>query len=104
MKISIKELRQTIKSMLTEMPYGPSKHPVKFNLMSHGPSAKFDPVRDSEEDVYDAAQIAFGQIAHDLGVDDLSDDGFLDWLGDHLSDARVPDDMIDRMLAKFQRR
>lgn len=41
----------------------------------------------------------FAEVAHDLGVDDPSDEAFEQWCQDHLSDEGCPDNIIDALFS-----
>ena len=64
---------------------------------------KVDPEKITEDDVYRACRILLNDVASDLGVDSADDDAFQDLAGDRMSDAGVPEDMIDRVLARLKK-
>lgn len=49
--------------------------------------------------------VFFQQMAGDLGleIEDLSDPGFMDYLGDTLSDKKTPVDVIDRIMDNIEK-
>lgn len=86
-----------LKRMISE-----ASGPRRFSLGgSRGGPVRFDPARDTIGDVMHAAMQEFGGVGADLGVEDVREGAWLDYVGDKLSDAGVPDDMIDQVQAKF---
>lgn len=65
--------------------------------------SKFDPGKHTENDVYGACRGLLNDVASDLRVDSADDDAFQDLAGDRMSDAGVPEDMIDRVLARLKK-
>lgn len=60
---------------------------------------RWDALRYSETDLKAALRELHGALGHDLGSNDPSDDAFVDYAGDVMSDARVPFDLVDEMQA-----
>lgn len=59
--------------------------------------------QDTREDLEGALLALFGQVGHEFDTEDPSDDGFVDYAGDQMSDAGVPDDLVDDMQAWLRR-
>lgn len=85
MKIRVSILRKLIREELSRideapLPFTRSASSLRGNGLTTA----------SVPDLVKYARKQFAQIGHDLGVDDLADPAFLDWLGDHLTDMGVP--------------
>jgi len=55
-------------------------------------------VDDTTADLERALKDLLQEVGHDLGAEDLSDEAFLDYAGDQMSDAQVPRKMIEAAL------
>ena len=84
MKIRVSTLRKLIREELSHVHEAPLPFVGKSGIRGNGLTTASVP------DLVKYARKQFAQIGHDLGVDDLADPTFLDWLGDHLTDMGVP--------------
>jgi len=60
-------------------------------------SFRFKPERHTEAQLWSAVTAEFQNVANGLGVDTMDAPGFLDYIGDRMSDADVPADMLERI-------
>ena len=97
MKICLSELRQMIREAAGR----------RFSLPGAGGGGlrprRYDPATDTVADVMRAAVDAFHGVAPDLGIDDVADPAFLDWIGDALTDAGVPVEVRQQVKQKLAR-
>lgn len=70
-----------------------------LDFQSHSVHGSYDPALHNDSDIRQALQGLLDAVASDLGCDDLKDPGFLDYMGDTLSDHGVPHDAIERARA-----
>lgn len=87
--MTVKELRNVIKEAIR--PFG----------LSSGSGGKmpgrFDPQHHTIDDVMHAVMQEFAGVGNDLGVDDVKDPAFLDYIGTELMDRDVPRDVIQQI-------
>ena len=74
--------------------------PRRFSLSDVRPEFREG---DTAADLERALIQLHGQVGHDLATEDVRDDAFVDYAGDQMSDARVPDDLIDAAQAWLRR-
>lgn len=103
MKTNLKLLRETVRTLLSEVPLSSHMRKPRFGLQGGGPSParQFDPQVHSLDDVMLAVRDEFAGVAQDLGVDDASDPSFIGYIGDQLSDKGVPEDLIRQVKRKL---
>jgi hypothetical protein len=61
---------------------------------------RFDPNSHDLNSVTRSVRTFFDGVAHDLGVEDITDDASIDLIRDTLSDRKVPSDMIDDVISE----
>ena len=71
---------------------------ARRELFVLGSSRRAFSAEDTASDLENALRVLLDEVGHDLGAEDYSDDSFLDYAGDAMSDAGVPDAMIDSAL------
>lgn len=67
----------------------------EFDLI-HEMYPRWDPEKHDVKQLADALYQLFQSVASDLQIEMMSDEGFVDYASDRMSDARVPSDLIDR--------
>lgn len=77
-------------------------HLAKFRL-DDARRRPFSAQEDTRDDLESALLALFNQVGHEFDTGDPSDDGFVDYAGDQMSDAGVPVDLIDDMQAWLRR-
>ena len=105
MKIKISELKKII---IKEAGFNNGNRPSKINRLdfSTGQLNQYNAELHSDDDVYRACMDLFNSIGPDLALEteDPSDPAFIDYVGDTMTDAGIPYELIDNVILKLQGR